>query len=99
MSFEYFGKVALNEREVRLLVSALCDHEFMALPGARSDHFQFRVAPAARRERWLVDIELRTQPALSVAFHSATSEQRQRFLRNVESVLAAMGHLHALEEE
>jgi len=99
MSFEYFGDVALNEREVQLLVTALCDHEFMALPAAGSDQFQFRIAPAVPRERWPVDIELRTRPALCVAFHSATGEQRQRFLRNVESVLAAMGHAHTLEEE
>lgn len=99
MSFEYFGKVALNEREARLLVCALCDHEFMAVPGAASDHFQFRIAPAAQRERWPVEIEIMTRPALCVAFHAATGEQRQRFLRNVESVLAAMGHLHTLEEE
>jgi hypothetical protein len=98
MSFEWFGNVALNEREVRLLVTALCDHEFVALPGAGSDHFKFRITPAAQRERWAVDIELRTRPALCVAFHSATGEQRQRFLRNVESVLAAMGHAHTLEE-
>ncbi len=81
------------------LVAGAADGEFVQLQGGGNGRFGFRIASASPREHWPEDIELRTRPALYIAFHSATRSQRERFVSKVESLLAAMGHKYGLEED
>jgi hypothetical protein len=92
MGVEYNAPVRPTKACIASILRELeTDGRYRVLPSSRPGRILLRLAARPPRDEWPEDIEVRFHEGVYVAFHSADRDERNTFLRFLESKLTEFG--------
>ncbi|AKT42944.1 hypothetical protein [Chondromyces crocatus] len=99
MGYEYVSAAKPDDACIASVQRALSlDPRYEVLSSTETG-IALRLVRQPARDRWPEDLDVYFRPVLRVVFHSATRNDRNDFLKSLQSLLAGHGHDDRFEED